>query len=415
MAISFGTVVIICIILFFIFVLIAVIIAVVINKNDNSNNGPTPVPPSTKSKKNLGTLNSSCKHNGDCGPDYICDNGKCKCKENVKCRTDDDCANDLICTQNDDLGYRICTKPKILEAMLKQSQDITPLSENNKDTFALHTKPHNLRKYQRSIDSDKSRNSSKDSSEISYGSDDELDVRSIVSTEYSEASSIFTEGTVQSVSTPGEETNGAFYCRKDSISQSAPVIDVCGYSNMNIFLLNNGEAICEYKNTLNTARKRIHNNVTLKNIVTFKGYLYGLDDQGKIYTVANPNGTNWIWTKVTFAGTDKCKYMNVTLNHEYLWLQDDKHGNLYSSQDEILYSIDMPKNTYRVYGKDVNSYIDVDKNRNVVKIHPEGTEIKDAFGGVINYHHEVTILKKSEAEMFDRIIIVDWKPYYIRK
>lgn len=227
---------------------------------------------------------------------------------------------------------------------------------------------------------------------------------------------------ITSVSTPCEEKDGVYYCRsnKADIIQEhdrkidhSPVIDVCSYSNATVFLLEDGNIICEIdKDTKN--RYRASNNIPLIRITSFDGYLHAVGTDHKLYSLPNnyfPT-TNWMWNVADWAPTD-IKHISSTHDSSHLWIQTSSTGLLYSAPG-VISSKTPYSNMKRVYGRDVNHYIDIDPLKFTAKIYPGNTLVHNVYDGALSYYDEVIAIHPSERNEYRGITIVNWRPYYIR-
>lgn len=236
---------------------------------------------------------------------------------------------------------------------------------------------------------------------------------------------------ITSVSTPCEEKDGVYYCRSNKAEtiqgmmglhsdnkkiDHSPVIDVCSYSNATIFLLEDGNIICELdsqdRDTNN--RYRTSNNIPLIRITSFDGYLHGVGSDHKLYTLPNNYFTtiNWVWNLAEWAPTD-IKHISSTHDSSHLWIQTSSTGLLYSAPG-VISSKTPYTNLKRVYGRDVNHYIDIDSSKFTAKIHPGDTLVHNVYDGALSYYDEVIAVHPSERNEYRGITIVNWRPYYIR-
>ena len=218
------------------------------------------------------------------------------------------------------------------------------------------------------------------------------------------------------VSTPYEEKDGAYYCRKDVLPDQpghSPVIDVCSYSNATVFLLEDGNIICEINEPENK-RYRVSNNIPLTRITSFTGYLYGIGSDNKLYTLPNAYfpTTNWGWELVFWAPIN-IKHISSTYDSTHLWIQTATHGFLYNSPQNLISKIEYAQRK-RVYGRDVAHYIDIDPIRFTALVQPGGNLIHDVYDGALSYYDEVITIHPSDRNEYRRITVVNWRPYYIR-
>jgi hypothetical protein len=244
-------------------------------------------------------------------------------------------------------------------------------------------------------------------------------------------SGVSSDDEMTSVSTPYQEQDGVYYCRnkgdiidlsQDESGVTSPkkshssklhssVIDVCSYSDAVIFLLEDGKIICETHRK--ERRYRVVNNVHLIKITSFDGYIYGMGSDRKLYTLPNnffPT-TNWVWSLVEWAPI-YIQHISSTYDTSHLWIQTQTIGYLYNSKQLIS---NLPyTNSKRIYGRDVNHYIDIDTSRHTARIHHNNSIVPNVYDGVLSYYDELIAIHPSERNTYRGITIVNWHPYYIR-
>ena len=323
------------------------------------------------------------------------------------------------------------TRTDVVKAVsaIPTDRQINPRTVNTlQDAMVRNVIPYSKRPIQREVTSlDDEQNSDGDYTGGMLG---RFDVRSGNSTKntldsddrYSTRQKIVKESdnnyNIASVSTPCEEKDGVYYCRSNKTTiegkiDHSPVIDVCSYSNATIFLLEDGNIICEMdKDT--KERYRTSNNIPLIRITSFDGYLHGIGWDHKLYTLPNSYfaTTNWVWNLADWAPTD-IKHISSTHDSSYLWIQTSSTGLLYSAPGVI--SSKTPfVNLKRVYGRDVNHYIDIDTTKFTAKNYPGGTLVNNVYDGALSYYDEIIAIHPSERNKYRGITIVNWVPYYIR-
>lgn len=221
------------------------------------------------------------------------------------------------------------------------------------------------------------------------------------------------------VSTPYEERDGAYYCRTNILPSTgtghAAVIDVCSYSNATIFLLEDGHIIAELLTGDSTKRHRVTNNILLTRVTSFNGYLYGVGADAKIYTLSNNYfaTTNWVWTLVDWAPVGIIQ-ISSTYDSAYLWVQTAATGYLYNKPGAVS-SVVPYAGKKRVYGKDMHHYLDINQSAFSAVVNPSGTIVNDIYDGALSYYDEVVVIRPSERNQYRRIVIINWKPYYVQK
>lgn len=226
------------------------------------------------------------------------------------------------------------------------------------------------------------------------------------------------DSTTPRVSTPYQERNGVYYCRSNILElghdQHSPVIDVCSYSNATIFLLEDSNIICEIKTSDGVQRRKTSSNIRLIRITTFSGYMYGVGHDNRLYTLPNSYflSTNWVWSIVNWAPTN-ITHISSTYNSSHLWIQTADKGILYNAPGTVQLE-EIRQITRRVYGRDVEHYMDIDPTKFTAVIQPGGRLINNVYDGALSYYDEIVAIQPSERHLYRRITIVDWNPYYIR-
>jgi len=222
------------------------------------------------------------------------------------------------------------------------------------------------------------------------------------------------------ISSPYENKNSEYYSKvydtQNISTNKSPIIDVCSYSNATIFLLQNGNIISEIKddNFKVVKRTRIVCNIKLIRVVSFKGYLYGVDTESKLFMLSNDfNLEVWNWTPVSGINY-KISHVSTTYDSSYLWLQTKDTGYLYCDVDTFdKYEKFENFDKKRIYGKDKDSYLEIDSN-NVCTVYPQRNKVFNVVNAALTYYNELVTIKTDQQDEFQSIIIVDWSPYYIR-
>lgn len=233
---------------------------------------------------------------------------------------------------------------------------------------------------------------------------------------------------IESVSTPCEEKDGVYYCRnlinikelhqpwqEHKTTYHSPVIDVCSYSNATLFLLDDGNIICEI-NENSDRRYRTSNNIKLRKITSFNGYLYGVSVDKILYTLPNAyfadHNNNWIWSIVNWAPRD-IKHISSTHDGSHIWIQTNSTGYLYNNPNVIIDKIPYHDGK-RVYGRDNKHYIDIKASDNNAYVFPGNNLHHNIYDAALSYYDEVIAIHPSEKSEYRSIVIVNWHPYYIR-
>jgi hypothetical protein len=222
------------------------------------------------------------------------------------------------------------------------------------------------------------------------------------------------------VSSPYEDKNGIYYCRnqkKETISNDnshSPVIDVCSYSNAVLFLLEEGNIMCEIKSSDTKHRYKTSNNIRLTRITSFSGYLHGVGVDNLLYTLPNDlfSTTNWIWVLTEWAPKE-IEHISSTYDSKHIWIQTSGIGYLYNSPGVVVVKAQC-SGIKRVYGRDIDHYIDINPVKHTATIYPGETFVPDVYDGALSYYDELVAIRPSESSDYKSISIVNWRPYYIR-
>lgn len=186
------------------------------------------------------------------------------------------------------------------------------------------------------------------------------------------------------------------------------VIDVCSYSDSVIFLLDNGYIIVEQNNV----RRTIRTNVKLRRIISFSGYIYGIGQNQKLYVLPHFSHDNWQFQHVDWA-PEKLIHISITHSSSYLWLQTDTTGYLYDTPGTLL--SEMTYHGRRIYGRDLEHYIDLDVDKHTIEVHPTLETKENVYDAALSYYDDVLVIDVKDSDKFIGIAMVNWKPYYISK
>ena len=94
--------------------------------------------------------------------------------------------------------------------------------------------------------------------------------------------------------------------------------------------------------------------------------------------------TNWIWNIVSWSPSD-INHMSSTNNSSHLWVQTSHSEYLYDRPDSKIYERGY-SGLKRVYGKDIEHYIEIDQNIYTAIIYPENTTISNIYDGALSYY-----------------------------
>lgn len=370
-----------------------------------------------------------CKNQNDCAIGYVCTSrdGKNVCRAGIgsHCTVTGDCADTLICLSEvcsvsqapqQTVKFIFPEKPVVLPPSFPQNEStqsqkilpvvIPPKTISRKldcsSATPLTGDEGSVRQPSRAVRNTRRRVSisSSDDENNSEGEHEDLpfDVRS--------------DETDRSVSTPCQIREGNYYCRTEQkFNSSSPVIDVCSYSNFTAYLLQDYNIICDDDKS---RRTRKTNSVQLVRIITFNGYLYGLSKEGKMYFLSNDSieSSNWTWTFCNWT-ISNITHISSTYDGLFVWLQTASTGYLYNS-DYNLVSQTPARDIRRIYGKDVNNYVDLNPNKFTATTYPSGTVSHSVYDCALSYHNELVCVDAVDSKEYNRIVMVNWKPYYIR-
>lgn len=181
--------------------------------------------------------------------------------------------------------------------------------------------------------------------------------------------------------------------------------DCCHYSNEIIYLLQDYSIICHHQ-----SYRYITNNRKLKSIVSYNGYLYGIDKKGILYVLSNDyyEMTYWIWKKVKGA-PHHIEFINSTTNCNFLLLQTKDENYLYNACYEYQKIKIAGK---RIYGKNDQCYMDIDKNN--CHVYVDGCLIKSfkyILNGVMNHDNDIFLINIHDTE-HKYVRLINYKPFY---
>ena len=194
------------------------------------------------------------------------------------------------------------------------------------------------------------------------------------------------------------------------------VINVASYSDLVIFLLENGNMVInkfkEFYNAIDNNIREISNNMEISQLTAFNGYLYGLGTNGNLYSLNNDSfdSNNWDWIQEQ-QGITGIINITSTLEFQHLWVQTSSTGYLFDNNNDIILSIDYPSTSIRIYGTNMNNYFDLENN--IATVMPSGTATSNVYAGVLNYYNDLIYINTDDAYKYLGITIVDWNPYYL--
>jgi hypothetical protein len=193
--------------------------------------------------------------------------------------------------------------------------------------------------------------------------------------------------------------------------------DICSFNN-NIFVTCGSENIYRFVNLTSSPVIKTVNNVPLTKIVNFCGYLYGLS-WGKLHILDSRtySKTEWKWSPVTWTPTEISDIAGTLLG-THIYLTTPGVGYLYtlknsSHTDPILVKKESIGNIKRVYGANIDEYLDIYKLDNMAILYPSKDRLEDIYGAVLTHDGEVIRIPSSLKDTIVDIKIVNWEPLYI--
>jgi hypothetical protein len=407
-----------------------------------------------------------CTQNSDCDSGYICQSNVCKAGTGTVCAVDNDCESGLTCQnkicifsqsntnekinlpqfpnitpeKNLDLKLKNLENSRNLENLenlkktnvnlpqryklkpLKQKQTKklnNPIPQKPKKILIIENVVQDLRIIDHMIGKDipKKDITKKYIYYSSSSSDDEINSEGDFSDQpfdiISDEDSFSDDN--------GYESDENFYTKISKNSNigeykyinSIPIIDICSYSNIIIFLLNDNTILCEVNDTMNYKYK-VSNNISIKKILTFDGYIYSVSTDQKLYFLSNNylNASLWKWESVSWS-PENIKYISSTYDSNYLWIQTENEGFLFR-ENGILVSTQKIIDIKRVYGYDVDHYLEIDINQFKATSYPDKKSVDNISDGILDYHNNIVYISFDEIDVYRSIVIINWKPFFIK-
>lgn len=169
------------------------------------------------------------------------------------------------------------------------------------------------------------------------------------------------------------------------------MIDCCQYSNYIIYLT--------LQNIYVDSRKIKYNRI-FKRIISYDGYLYGLDE-GQLYILSTHyfHSNYWVFTPVEWAPKN-IHHISVTLDDHYLWMQTSSKCYLYNGESII-------KNCkgIRIYGKTMNQYLEIINHTCYVYINHKTQIINNVNEAVLDSYHHIYVAQ-------NHVRLINNKPFY---
>lgn len=183
-------------------------------------------------------------------------------------------------------------------------------------------------------------------------------------------------------------------------------IDACSHSIYALYLLANGQI----RVANNEGERVVKSNVNLVRIVSFNGYLHGLDRTGIIYTLQSSQLTlnQWNWqqtTKLPRAAVD----INASLDAEYLVVHTKTMRYTYH-KDQQVEAAATPVPVSRTLGQNNKVFVDINEHG----ITPSGSRVFDNQAKFGIYDHRGQLFTLPHDSEYGSIRIVNWRAYYIK-
>lgn len=201
--------------------------------------------------------------------------------------------------------------------------------------------------------------------------------------------------------------------RLDTAGFSSPVVDACSFFSSVIFLLADGQ-IVRREGQLDT---QVASNIQAFRVTSFRGHLYALGSEAgavaALYVMDNAELSTgqWQWRLCTWAPTN-LYHFSSTLDGKYLWLQDTERGYLYTQAGSLLQQA--ATTLRRVYGKDNESYLEIDSTAFTARVQPSGYVLSSVADALLTYYGEVAELSVGDSAVYRKLVLINWKPYYLQ-
>lgn len=131
-------------------------------------------------------------------------------------------------------------------------------------------------------------------------------------------------------------------------------LDILSYGSK-LYLLKKNHTIVDEENNV------MKSNVNLDHIFVFAGYVYGLGS-GELYELTNDIDEDWIMEKLNKINIKNITHYSTSLDEDVLYLQNNTEGILYDNLFNVVEKINI-NNLYRIYGKDRNTFKDMDSTK----------------------------------------------------
>ena len=344
-----------------------------------------------------GSWGSVCLNNSDCKDGMGCFDGECKSIIGGICQSNDDCVIGTCIDGNCSNNTRNPKKILTIRSSKKNTVIKTPAKLNeNPSVFQNDVTPiiylYSPERCEDSSFTDRT------------GMSNTQDIASNGSTFYSKDSYL-----INRVSKPSsfEKTErGGRY----QVSKNEDIIDVINYSDTIVYL---------YKDGTLSSGKELHSDTPIatklrfSGLAIYDGYLIGLSN-GKIYNLDTDTYENSRWKFIKYLEVNNVERIGSTLSGEAFYYQTKDTIMLITSNGTK--STPFPSDMKRVYGYDVETYIDINLVQKTAVFYPSGKKYEDVLDAVIDTHGNVITLTVSDGitKGYSGLKMVNWNPYHLK-
>lgn len=183
------------------------------------------------------------------------------------------------------------------------------------------------------------------------------------------------------------------------------ISDITEYSDMALTLLQSGDIIISRKGSKG---KSATSNVHLKCIEGFNEHVFGVDEEGNVLSldVTTIKSRRLVWNPVTWNPPIGATHLTKTLNDEYFVVQNDKKGVIYDTNMKLYSSYDV-KNTIRVYGSDLQHYVEFDTENKEGYSMPDNKTYENVGYASMRFDGSVSIIP-ADSKQFYKCKLIDW-------
>ena len=113
---------------------------------------------------------------------------------------------------------------------------------------------------------------------------------------------------------------------------------------------------------------------------------------------------------------DRIIHIYKTLCGKHLYIQSYSKGSVFNEKMQRVKKCDT-NNCIRIYGKDINNYVDCDDSVNIINVNKNRSKrtIRNTSYGILNSYGKLLKLEDTEYETYKMIKIIKNVPYYIMK